>query len=73
MNRIRITHASTMLRTTEMPILDISEEIGFHSVSSFNRHFMDIIGMTPSQYRKQMSCIRDRSIMRCTGWLTPPR
>lgn len=72
-NRIRITHASTMLRTTEMPILDISEEIGFHSVSSFNRHFMDIIGMTPSQYRKQMSCIRDRSIMRCTGWLTPPR
>lgn len=71
-NRIRITHAATMLRTTETPILDISEEIGFHSVSSFNRHFMEIIGMPPLKYRKQMSCIRDNSVLKCTGWMTPP-
>lgn len=73
LNRIRITHATILLRTTEMPILDISEEIGFHSVSSFNRHFMEIIGMTPTNYRKQLSCVRDRSLLRCTGWLTPPK
>ena len=72
-NRIRITHAATMLRTTEIPILDISEEIGYHSVSSFNRHFMEIIGMPPLKYRKQMSCIRDNSILKCTGWMTPPK
>lgn len=72
-NRIRIDHATTMLRTTEMPILNISEEIGFHSVSSFNRHFMEIVGMTPTQYRSQMSCIRDRSVLKCTGWMTPPQ
>lgn len=71
-NRIRITHATILLRTTEMPILDISEEIGFHSVSSFNRHFMEIVGMTPMKYRKQMSCIRDQSVLKCTGWMTPP-
>lgn len=70
--RIRITHAATLLRTTEIPVLDISEEIGFHSVSSFNRHFMEIIGMKPSEYRKQMSCVSDRSLLRCTGWMTPP-
>lgn len=73
LNRIRITNAAILLRTTEMPVLDISEEIGFHSVSSFNRHFMEIIGMTPMQYRKQMSCIRDKSVLKCTGWLTPPK
>ena len=39
LNRIRITHATTLLRTTEHPVLDISEEVGFHSISSFNRHF----------------------------------
>lgn len=71
-NRIRITHATHLLRTTEMPVLEISEEIGFHSVSSFNRHFMEIVGMKPSQYRSQMSCIRDRSLLKCTGWMTPP-
>lgn len=72
-NRIRITHAAIMLRTTEMPILDISEEIGYQSVSSFNRHFMEIIGMPPMKYRKQMSCIRDQSVLKCTGWMTPPK
>lgn len=72
-HRIRIDHATTMLRTTEMPILNISEEIGFHSVSSFNRRFMEIVGMTPTQYRNQMSCIRDRSVLKCTGWMTPPQ
>lgn len=72
-HRIRIDHATTMLRTTEMPILNISEEIGFHSVSSFNRRFMEIVGMTPTQYRNQMSFIRDRSVLKCTGWTTPPR
>ena len=72
-NRIRITHATTLLRTTEMPVLDISEEIGYHTVSSFNRHFMEIIGAPPMKYRKQMSCLRDKSILRCTGWMTPPK
>jgi AraC-like DNA-binding protein len=72
-NRVRISHATALLRTTETPILDISEEIGFRSVSSFNRHFMETIGMTPMQYRKQMSCVRDQSILKCTGWLTPEK
>ena len=72
-HRVRIDHATTMLRTTEMPILNISEEIGFRSVSSFNRRFMEIVGMTPTQYRNQMSCIRDRSVLKYTGWMTPPR
>ena len=73
LNRIRITHAQQFLRTTEMSILEISEEIGFQSVSSFNRHFSDIVGMTPTQYRKQMSSVLDKSIVKCTGWLVPPK
>ena len=72
LNRIRITHATTMLRTTEQPILEISEDVGFHSVSSFNRHFSDIVGMTPSNYRKELTLASDRSILKCTGWMTPP-
>ena len=72
-NRIRITHAQEYLRLTEMSILEISEEVGFMSVSSFNRHFSELTGMTPTQYRKQMSSVKDRSVFRCTGWLVPPK
>lgn len=72
LHRIRITHATTMLRTTEQPILDISEDVGFHSISSFNRHFSEIVGMTPSNYRKHLTLTGDRSILRCNGWMTPP-
>lgn len=71
-NRVRVMHAQTLLRTTEMAIIDISEEIGYRSISSFNRQFMEITGMKPSEYRNQMSCVRDRSLLKCTGWMTPP-
>lgn len=73
LNRTRIAKATVLLRTTELPVLAISEEVGFHSVSSFNRQFLDIEGVTPLQYRKQMSFIRNRSILKCTGWMTPPK
>ena len=71
--RVRIIQATTLLRTTETPILNISEEVGFQSISTFNRNFMEIAGMKPMQYRKQMSCIRNQSILKYTGWMTPPK
>lgn len=70
-NNMRMKYASTLLRTTEKPVLDISEESGYHSLSSFNRHFMEMFDMTPMQYRKQMSCVRDKSALKCTGWMLP--
>ena len=65
-------HATTLLRTTEHSILEICEEVGYHSISSFNRNFANIVGMTPSNYRRQLSLAGDRSILKCTGWLIPP-
>lgn len=48
---IRIQHACAMLRGTNMSILEISMQVGFDSISSFNRQFMIIKGITPNQYR----------------------
>lgn len=70
-NNMRLKSASALLRTTEKPILDISEEVGYRSLSSFNRHFMETFEMTPMQYRRQMSCVRDKSVLKCTGWMVP--
>lgn len=72
LTHVRISKASVLLRTTEMPVLDISEEVGFRSVSSFNRHFAEIMGIPPLKWRKQMSYIHDQSVLKYTGWLVPP-
>lgn len=69
---IRIQMASSLLRNTEMSVLEISEETGFLSVSSFNRHFLKIIGYTPSQWRKNMSFLRNNKLLKYNGWLVPP-
>jgi AraC-like DNA-binding protein len=71
-NQIRITNAAVLLRTTEMSVLSISEEVGFQSVSSFNRHFMRVYDMTPMAFRKEMSYIRNQEIFTYTGWKVPP-
>jgi len=72
-NNYRISKASVLLRSTEIPVLDISEEVGFRSVSSFNRHFADITGTSPLKWRKQMSFIENKSVLKYTGWMVPEK
>ncbi|MDO5520821.1 MAG: AraC family transcriptional regulator [bacterium] len=71
--RIRIEKASLLLRTTDMPILHISETVGFTSLSSFNRHFNSIVGESPRDWRKRMSISNNLSVFKNTGWMTPPK
>ena len=52
-NRIRISRACQLLRETDRYIANISLEVGFNNMANFNRRFLDIKGMTPSDYRKQ--------------------
>ena len=46
-NNTRILKSCILLRSTEHSILDISEMVGFHSVSSFNRYFIKLMQMSP--------------------------
>ena len=55
LNEVKIVYAKRMLRATTKSILEISLDIGYNSVSSFNHHFKDITSLTPSQYRKKYS------------------
>lgn len=53
LNNLRISVAHHLLCTTEQPILTISEDVGFRSLSSFNRLFKRIYGFSPRQARNQ--------------------
>ena len=51
-NTLRINEACDLLEDTDKKTTDISEEIGFGSIRSFNRAFLQIMDMSPLQYRK---------------------
>ncbi len=69
----RIMAACNLLRSTEDSILLISEAVGFHSISSFNRSFQKVMKRTPSTYRNEMLTTSANqakpSIVECNGFL----
>lgn len=50
----RINKAKTLLRQTDLPIGDISEELGFYDACHFTKNFQKLTGITPLSYRKQV-------------------
>ncbi|NWO04707.1 MAG: AraC family transcriptional regulator [Alteromonadaceae bacterium] len=60
-NQLRIAEAAERLvQTPEEPVLNISLDVGYRTLSSFNRAFRDITDTTPTAYRQS----------RCTEKLT---
>lgn len=52
-NHVRINRACQLLMESELLITHIGFEVGFNNIANFNRRFLDIKGMTPSEYRRQ--------------------
>ncbi|MDO7557309.1 MAG: AraC family transcriptional regulator [Loktanella sp.] len=52
LTRIRIGEACGMLYATDDQITSISQMAGFKNLANFNRHFLKVKGMTPSEYRE---------------------
>lgn len=50
-NIIRIDKACELLEETNYKTSDISEEVGFGSIRTFNRAFLQLMNTTPLQYR----------------------
>lgn len=51
-NRIRIGQACAMLYASDNQITSIAQEAGYKNLANFNRHFLKVKGMTPSEYRE---------------------
>ena len=54
-NKIRIDHAKTLLRTTPCTLIEISGLVGFEDQSYFSRVFKSIAGISPGKYRENSS------------------
>jgi AraC-like DNA-binding protein len=52
-NRIRVNRAGQLLMETDRLVTHICFEVGFNNVANFNRRFLEIKGVTPSEFRRQ--------------------
>ena len=51
-NSLRVSEACRYLAVTDLGITEISERVGFNTLRTFNRAFMKLHGVSPSEYRK---------------------
>jgi len=51
--RRRIARAKELLLMTDVPITEISFDIGFESMTTFSNLFKKRVGMSPSEFRKR--------------------
>jgi len=71
LHRTRIKQARNLLRGTNLSVLEISERIGYGSISGFNRHFLSITGTSPSKWRRNTDSVPKHHVTTYTGWTQP--
>jgi len=52
-NKYRMLEANHLLLQTQQSVAEISDQLGYSSVCSFNRNFLKQYGVAPREYRKQ--------------------
>ena len=54
-NNLRVNSAADLLKNSDKKIADISEDVGFGTIRSFNRAFLRAMHMTPKEYRELLN------------------
>ena len=57
-NNLRISEACNLLRETDAKIADISEDVGFGTIRSFNRAFKLVMCVSPTEYRSKNNALK---------------
>ncbi len=52
-NMVRINSACRLLMQTDHYVADICYQVGFNNVANFNRRFLELKGVTPTEFRRQ--------------------
>lgn len=61
LREVRIRRSQELLETTSHTIEDIAHSVGFGSATTFRTNFMDVVGVSPTAYRKAFSAAHARS------------
>ena len=73
--KMSIQKAYELLNSTNYPMTEVALRVGYQDVSSFNRNFQKIMGVSPYQYKKNSNDYRgrvlDKKISAKKGWKHP--
>jgi AraC-like DNA-binding protein len=61
LSRIRIERAKNLLLNPNLRVSEIAFEVGFQSLTHFNRVFKNTVGQSPTRYREQLTWRRSAS------------
>ena len=53
LTRRRIERAKDLLRSANLTVTEICDLVGFSSLGSFSSRFSELVGMSPSDYRRE--------------------
>lgn len=53
LSRMRLREAMRLLRSTDMRIIEITFAVGYSSVGTFSSRFHELVGLSPSAFRRQ--------------------
>ncbi|MCR4884964.1 MAG: AraC family transcriptional regulator [Clostridiales bacterium] len=67
-HQVRILESCNLLRNSELSISQIAEKVGYPTLSNFNRHFLSLMGCTPSSWRKISDTNAKPTILSYSGW-----
>ena len=54
LNSVRINRASELLLSTNMSVMDVALEVGYHNTKTLSRHFVKQKLMTPQSFRNSV-------------------
>lgn len=55
LQRRRVERAMQLLRETDRSVTEICFDVGFNSLGTFSRTFSDVVGESPSSYRRRFA------------------
>ena len=71
LHQARIAASCTLLLTTGASVADIAAQVGYVSLSCFNRHFLRIMGAAPNKWRHAENGSLRHTTLTYTGWFQP--
>lgn len=70
LQRRRIERAMALLRDTATPVTEVAFAVGFASHGTFSRTFREIVGVSPSDYRRRVARVA-APVCFTKSWMRP--
>ena len=71
LQRRRVERAMFLLRESDRSVTEICFDVGFASLGTFSRTFRDIVGQSPSEYRRTHPHVDAAPICITMAWMRP--